>query len=821
MKTSVHNNTSEQLQTLLSRDEGQRVVLDFDHTLLLANSTECFIAQAKPAFLVAPLLKLLGGVAPWKLGSGDGYFERRDLYRVVLVLLLAPWTIWLFKRRAPEIFAEKVNKQLDGMLADVSPSNISIVSFGLDFVIRAMLKGSRYESCELLAPSVKNLRSFRQRGKLAMLREANVQLDISRDIVVTDSEEHDSDLLGEFDNSFHLTWPGDSHEPAFNLAYIPFFYTANIKRSPEFLIKQVLLEEFPIVLLAFGLPMILLISSFWAQVNFLIVIAMLFAAFLVVYEIGYAENDRVGFQKEEMPKLSNAFYDYREYRLVPKAWYWAAFLTLSAFSILDPAMAASSVERLGLVTDSALKNTVLLSGLWLMISFVGRLAFFMFNHSPLQWRVYMYFPLHLIKYFALLFIFPSSPVGYALLAAHVSRTWMLYAIRRTGGDIERIASQTVRLFFFSMLLPVVAQFGDSENFLQQWPVWVVFAWCVIRALPELKRKILTIDAVKSGQRSFSSNALLAVAPERKKVAITMATMNRPKGLAAALASFAELQLKDSVELRVVVIDNSGDANAREYVEGLRQDFPFDLEYLHETTRGISFARNRGLQSVLDNHDDYMVFIDDDEWVDPNWIQEMCDVMDETAAAGIIGRVEYDYDESSAWWAQYVAKIEASDVADREMVDFGYTTNSMVSVKCLRDHNIKFEEKFALTGGEDTAFFKALLAESYKVVYSASAVSFEKMGSERQTFSWWLRRWYRTGNTEALIDLSSESRRSFYVGVFGLLRLLIGGVAAIVSLPMLLIGKPVVIKHIRKFSRGLGGLSSLFGVQYEEYLDHSR
>jgi len=33
----------------------------------------------------------------------------------------------------------------------------------------------------------------------------------------------------------------------------PFYYTARIKRTPGFLIKQIFLEEFPIVLLVFGI----------------------------------------------------------------------------------------------------------------------------------------------------------------------------------------------------------------------------------------------------------------------------------------------------------------------------------------------------------------------------------------------------------------------------------------------------------------------------------------------------------------------------------------------------------------------------------------
>ena len=81
----------------------------------------------------------------------------------------------------------------------------------------------------------------------------------------------------------------------------PFYYTAKIKRAPGFLIKQVFLEEFWIVLLAFGIFVLPLNLTVFA------LLILLFCAMLSVYEIGYAQNDRVGQRKEANPKLSQNF----------------------------------------------------------------------------------------------------------------------------------------------------------------------------------------------------------------------------------------------------------------------------------------------------------------------------------------------------------------------------------------------------------------------------------------------------------------------------------------------------------------------------------
>src|SRR5690606_9841462 len=82
--------------------------------------------------------------------------------------------------------------------------------------------------------------------------------------------------------------------------YVPFDYTARVKRSPAFVVKQIFLEELAVVLLAtaflqpFGVGV-------WAGA------ILLFVAFLVVYEAGYAENDRVGRRIELEPKLAPGY----------------------------------------------------------------------------------------------------------------------------------------------------------------------------------------------------------------------------------------------------------------------------------------------------------------------------------------------------------------------------------------------------------------------------------------------------------------------------------------------------------------------------------
>jgi hypothetical protein len=136
-----------------------------------------------------------------------------------------------------------------------------------------------------------------------------------------------------------------------------------------------------------------------------------------------------------------------------------------------------------------------LIGLWILVAIVTRVTFFVFNHVPLAWRIFVFFPLHVLKYFAPLVIFSLQPAGYALLSAQVVRTWSVYAVRRCGGDIEFIVSQLIRLMFLLFLLIGLALLSTVESIFGSWQTWVILGWCILRAVPEMKRKLFHRDVL--------------------------------------------------------------------------------------------------------------------------------------------------------------------------------------------------------------------------------------------------------------------------------------------------------------------------------------
>lgn len=469
---------------LKSTDKDRTWFVDFDHTLFLPNSTEVFLRSAQPYAIYALLLAALKILRPWQLKGAQSSFVWRDTIRALSIIVLAPWTLLTFPAKARRLFREQLNRKLDAMLADVPIDQIVIVSFGFRFVIKALVAGTRYEHARLVAPSLFGAIKARKNGKIAMLAAHGMSVDKATDVMITDNATDDADIMAACQDGFDIQWTDAQAANPITPGYVPFFYTAKIKRDPAFFIKQVALEELPIVLLAYGL------FGWGFSVSSWIALGLLFAALIIVYEIGYAENDQVGLRNEAKPKLTDAFFKYQHYRVAPHAWIWGGVVTVLAIAILPDARIADMLTRLGLGADgSSMQGHAILVGIWIGVLVISRLAFWLFNTVTLPWRVFAYLPLHISKYFGFALLFPIAAIGLALLYAHIVRTWALYAVRRAGGDIEFLSSQFVRFAFLIFLVPVLALAIGDMSILAQWQTWVIIGFCGLRAIPEIRRKM--------------------------------------------------------------------------------------------------------------------------------------------------------------------------------------------------------------------------------------------------------------------------------------------------------------------------------------------
>jgi succinoglycan biosynthesis protein ExoM len=101
------------------------------------------------------------------------------------------------------------------------------------------------------------------------------------------------------------------------------------------------------------------------------------------------------------------------------------------------------------------------------------------------------------------------------------------------------------------------------------------------------------------------------------VSICIATYRRPEGLSRLLDSLERLKLPTGIRIETIIVDNDRDASAASVVQS-RSGLLEAIHYCVEPRQNIALARNRALSQASG---EWILFIDDDEIADENWITE--------------------------------------------------------------------------------------------------------------------------------------------------------------------------------------------------------
>ena len=302
-----------------------------------------------------------------------------------------------------------------------------------------------------------------------------------------------------------------------------------------------------------------------------------------------------------------------------------------------------------------------------------------------------------------------------------------------------------------------------------------------------------------------------------KVAICIATYQRPRLLGRLLASINSLEVGAEVaqNLCVFVVDNDATASARSVVEAARPGFRWSLSYTVEPVRNISLARNRGVQLALSSGARFVAFVDDDEEVSPSWLAELLDVQDKYSADVVSGRIVPRLPRRVPGWVRRRDFYGRGGGKTGASVSGADTGNSLVSAKLLSLFPGPFEPAFGLSGGGDSHFFLRARARGAKIVCSNDAIVIENIPPNRATAQWLLKRAFREGNGAALIDRDMHTLLGWFPR-----RLAKATGRTAVGVLMLVVaplhGRAGVVAALQHVCRGLGSYAGILGFRVIAY-----
>jgi succinoglycan biosynthesis protein ExoM len=295
------------------------------------------------------------------------------------------------------------------------------------------------------------------------------------------------------------------------------------------------------------------------------------------------------------------------------------------------------------------------------------------------------------------------------------------------------------------------------------------------------------------------------------IAIGIATYRRPAGLRRLLASLDAQTFKSMPPPRITVVIVDNDAQSTLAENDRTSQYP--VVYRIEPRKGLANVRNACLDSAPVDAD-FVAFIDDDEWAEPQWLETLLVMQNKTGADVVQGVVLPAYATPAPAWMAQGHYHEVGPFQDGAALTHGASGNILIRRATIAAAGARFHSDFNASGGEDVDFFAQLIGFGARMVAAGAAVAYEETPADRMTMRWILKRRYRTGHTLGLIARHRGGRASRTVKAIGRI-----GVGAGEVLLGLVTSRGRAVRGLTNVVWGLGTLAALFGRSQQSSVNH--
>ena len=262
---------------------------------------------------------------------------------------------------------------------------------------------------------------------------------------------------------------------------------------------------------------------------------------------------------------------------------------------------------------------------------------------------------------------------------------------------------------------------------------------------------------------------------------------------------------------MVIVDNDVEKTAEIPVNELRQKLKgaFNINHYNYPVKGFSHVRNELLKKALELKPEFIVFIDDDEYPSAQWLNELIKTIVNNNGDMAMGPIISVFDNNiskyiSCWFER------PSHLANAK-VDYIRTGNLIIRADSLVKFKVWFDNRFNLTGSEDSYFGIQMVKKDASVFWSPDAIVFETIPESRANLKYLIKRHYG-GASEFTYILKLEKRYlKLLKKILVSLTYTISGICGIAILPF-----PIKNKYwgILKLSEGIGGFSGFFNMLYK-------
>lgn len=296
------------------------------------------------------------------------------------------------------------------------------------------------------------------------------------------------------------------------------------------------------------------------------------------------------------------------------------------------------------------------------------------------------------------------------------------------------------------------------------------------------------------------------------ISVCVCTFRRPQGLMRLLESLKVLAVPAGITVELLIVDNDAAGSGRKVFDDCAQGWHWPVRYVIEPRPGVGHARAR---CVNEARGEWIAFIDDDEWAEPQWLTELWRVQQECHADGVFAPVLSSFDVPPPDWLVASGAYRRSRRPSGTRLEWQECASGNVLFRRRLFFDVGgFDPAFAQSGSEDSDFFWRCLSAGAVFVWCDQAVVHEGVPPERMTREYLKRRAFIAGQNYARLHGHREGRLAYVrFAVRGLL-------AVLVFAPLVLGGRflrrPETIHYEGKLKGGLGKISASWSPVSREY-----
>lgn len=252
---------------------------------------------------------------------------------------------------------------------------------------------------------------------------------------------------------------------------------------------------------------------------------------------------------------------------------------------------------------------------------------------------------------------------------------------------------------------------------------------------------------------------------------------------------------------VVVVDNDSSRSAESTASEFANSGSLSVLYCAEPEPNIARARNLAVRS---SSGDYIAFIDDDEFPESDWLQNLLAARTRFDASGVLAPVRPYFETEPPKWLRNGKFFDRPEHETGFVLDWSEcrTGNVLFSKSILEGDNAPFDVKFN-TAGEDVDFFRRMVQKGGVFVWCQEAAVHEVVPASRCNRRYLLKR--------ALLRGSNFSKHPTH-RISNAARSLVAVPCYTVALPVFaLFGEHVFLKYLIKLLDHASRLLSYIGL----------